>query len=202
MTWSGFYLSCFLVGFALSVLSFLAGAVHLHLPARMHWPFHAIAGKGPAGRVAAHSHVGGSISWLNASTMLAFLAWFGGTGYILAKNSRFTAAFSLLIASTAGLAAGWLLFKFMAKIVKMSDAQLNDWDYRMEGSLGTLSIAIRENGTGEVIFEQNGARKSVGARTENGQTLPQGTEVVISRYESGIAFVRRWEEFAQISKDL
>jgi hypothetical protein len=32
MTWSDFYLICFLVGFGLSALAFLAGSVHLHLP--------------------------------------------------------------------------------------------------------------------------------------------------------------------------
>ena len=32
MTWSDFYLICFLVGFSLSALALLAGSVHLHLP--------------------------------------------------------------------------------------------------------------------------------------------------------------------------
>lgn len=32
MTWSEVYLICFLVGVGLSVLSLLAGSVHLHLP--------------------------------------------------------------------------------------------------------------------------------------------------------------------------
>ena len=32
MTWSDFYLICFLVGFGLSALALLAGSVHLHLP--------------------------------------------------------------------------------------------------------------------------------------------------------------------------
>src|SRR2546430_2843564 len=40
MTWSDFYLFCFLVGFSLSVVSFLAGAVHIHLPVKWHLPFH------------------------------------------------------------------------------------------------------------------------------------------------------------------
>ena len=44
MTWSDFYLLCFLVGFSLSVLSFLAGAVHIHLPFKMHLPFHGAEG--------------------------------------------------------------------------------------------------------------------------------------------------------------
>ena len=40
MTWSDFYLLCFLVGFSLSVLSFLSGALRLHLPFKWHLPFH------------------------------------------------------------------------------------------------------------------------------------------------------------------
>src|ERR1700719_5259328 len=87
MTWSDFYLFCFIVGFALSVLSFLAGAVHVHLPFKMHLPFHGTSHGGvahPHGGVAnsGSSHSVGHISWFNASTAMAFLAWFGGIGYI------------------------------------------------------------------------------------------------------------------------
>ena len=198
MKWADFYLLCFLVGFSLSVLSFLAGAVHLHLPARFHLPFHALHGKGiAAGSMARAAHPGAGLSWFNASTVLAFLAWFGGTGYILAKDSHLVAAASLAIAIGAGLAAGWLVFRFMAKVVKLSEAQLNDWDFRVEGSVGTLSTPIRARGVGEMIFEQNGARKSMGACTEDGSPLPKGAEVVISHVENGIAFVKRWEEFTR-----
>jgi hypothetical protein len=196
MTWANFYLFCFLVGFSLSLLSFLAGAVHLHIPARWHLPVHALQAKGVAGRPGAAAHTG-AISWLNASTILAFLAWFGGTGYILVKNSHLVAALSLLIASGVGLAGGWIVLGFMARIVKLSDARMHDWDYPIEGSVGTLSTAIRENGTGEVIFERNGAITSAGARSEDGKPLPKGAEVVISRYENGIAFVERWDEFTR-----
>jgi hypothetical protein len=40
MTWTDFYLLCFIVGFTLSVLSFLGGAAHIHLPFQWHLPFH------------------------------------------------------------------------------------------------------------------------------------------------------------------
>jgi membrane protein implicated in regulation of membrane protease activity len=102
---------------------------------------------------------------------------------------------ALLIAITAGLFAASLVFKFMAKIVKVSDAQMLDWDYRIEGTVGTVSSAIRGDGTGEVIFEQKGARKSAGARSDDGTALPKGAEVVITRYEEGIAYVKKWEDF-------
>jgi membrane protein implicated in regulation of membrane protease activity len=206
MNWSDFYLLCFLVGFSLSVLSFLAGAVHIHLPFRIHLPFHAAHHAGGllagghghgAGLKSAAVKSGGHVSWFNASTLLAFLAWFGGVGYILTKHSHFMAVAILGFALLAGLFAGLLVFQFMARLVKATSAPMLDWDYRVEGTVGTVSMPIRANGTGEVIFEQDGARKSVGARSEDGTSLANGTEVVIARYDDGIAYVKRWEEFTK-----
>lgn len=206
MTCSDFYLLCFLVGFSLSLLSFLAGAVHIHLPFHLHLPFHGVHHVGGF-TGGAHAHgaglrggaakSGGHLSWLDASTILAFLAWFGGVGYILTKHSHFVALAILGFALLAGLLAGTIVFQFMARMVKATSGQMLDWDYRVEGSVGTVSMAIRENGIGEVIFEQNGARKSAGARSEDGTSLPAGTEVVIARYDDGIAYVKRWEEFTK-----
>ena len=88
MSWSDIYLLCFIVGFSLSVLSFLAGAVHIHLPFKMHLPFH-FGSHGPGGAIAKGGSSGGGahVSWFNASSTMAFLAWFGGVGYILATRS-------------------------------------------------------------------------------------------------------------------
>ncbi|HEY2120748.1 MAG TPA: NfeD family protein [Candidatus Acidoferrum sp.] len=195
MSWSDFYLLCFLVGFSLSVISFLAGAVHLHLPFKLHFPFHGHVGHvghraGPAAKGSAH------ISWFNAFTVMAFLAWFGGTGYILTRKSHLVAMASLSIAILAGLCAAWLVFRFMARLMK-EEGEMFDWDYRHEGAVGTVSMSIRTNGTGEVIFEQHGSRRSAGARSEDGTPIEKGSEVVISRYEKGIAYVKKWDEFTK-----
>ena len=201
MTWTDFYLLCFIVGFTLSVLSFLGGAAHIHLPFKWHLSFHGLhhagglSGHGLAGR--GLPQVRGGLSWFNAMTIMVFLAWFGGIGYILSTHSRLVAIAALLIAASAGVFAAGVVFKFMAKIVKVSDAHMLDWDYRIEGTVGTVSSPIRENGTGEMIFEQKGVRKSVGARSEDGNPLPNGTEVAIMRYENGIAYVKKWEDFAK-----
>jgi len=200
MTWSDFYLFCFLVGFSLSVLSFLAGAVHIHLPFKWHLPFHGTHAGHPVGGLAKGGmHKGGSsgghISWFNASTIMAFLAWFGGTGYILTNHSNLVALMALGISGFVGLFGGAIVFRFMARIVKATEAQLLEWDHRVEGVLGFVSSPIRENGTGEVIFEQNGVRKSFAARSGDGKPIEKGAEVAIERYEEGIAYVKRWEEF-------
>ena len=195
MSWSDVYLFCFLVGASLSLFSFLAGAVHLHLPFKMHLPFHggshSVGGSTRGG--AAHS--GMHISWLNASTMLAFLAWFGGTGYLLTKYSHIVSLFIVLLATFAGLAAGWMVFRFLLKLVGPSDEPLQAEDRRIVGSLAKVSMTIRENGTGEVIFPLGGGRSCSGARSEDGIAIEKGAEVVIEKYEQGIAYVKRWDEF-------
>ena len=66
----------------------------------------------------------------------------------------------------------------------------------MVGVLGKLSIPIRDGGTGEIVFSQEGTRHVAGARSEDGAAIPKGAEVVVTRYEKGIAYVRRWEDFA------
>ncbi|PYU79792.1 MAG: hypothetical protein DMG50_22730 [Acidobacteria bacterium] len=205
MTWSDFYLLCFLVGFSLSVLSFLAGAIHIHLPFRLHLPFHGghHAGgfhsgghaHGASSAKGASTHAHGHFSWFNASTMLAFLAWFGGTGYILTKYSNLVAVASLGLATLAGLVSGSIVFKFMVKLMHSNETQLNEADYRVEGSLCTVTMPIRANGIGEVVFLLGGVRRSAGARTDDGKPIEKGAEVVIERHENGIAYVRRWDEF-------
>jgi hypothetical protein len=197
MSWSDFYLLCFLVGFSLSVISFLAGATHLHLPVKWHLPFHHVAHHGGGTHVAGPKG-GAHLSWFNASTVLAFLAWFGGTGYILTTHSKLVAVACLAIAVAAGLFAGWVVFRFMTRLLQNTEAQMNEWDYRHEGAVGKVSISIRSGGTGEVIFEQHGIRRSLGARSEDGASLEKGVEVVISRYENGIAYVKPWEEFTKV----
>jgi hypothetical protein len=62
--------------------------------------------------------------------------------------------------------------------------------------LGHITSPVREGGTGEMIFLRDGARSSAAARSESGAPIARGTEVVVTRFERGIAYVRPWEEIA------
>jgi hypothetical protein len=66
----------------------------------------------------------------------------------------------------------------------------------MVGVLGRISITVRPGGTGEIIYDQEGVRKTCAARSENGAALARGDEVIVTRYDRGVAYVRRWEEMA------
>src|SRR5271166_215465 len=192
MTWAMFYLVCFVVGVTLSVLSFLGGSfhmphVHFHLP---HGGAHVPAGV-QAGGAGAH------MPFLNFGTITAFLAWFGGTGYLLTRYSSLVVAGVLTLAIVAGLVGAMIVFWFLAKVLLKHDVELDPADYERVGVLGRISSPIRAGGTGEIIFSQAGTRQTCGARSENGEALPRGTEVIVTGYEKGIAYVRRWEEMAE-----
>ena len=60
-----------------------------------------------------------------------------------------------------------------------------------------LKAVGRAGGTGEIIYSQAGTRRACGARCDDGRALSKGSEVVVMRYEKGIAYVRLWEELAE-----
>jgi membrane protein implicated in regulation of membrane protease activity len=191
MTWADIYLICFLVGFLLSTVSFLLGTVHLHIP-HIHFDghFHAPHAHGGGGGHAAES----SVSYFNFGTVSGFLAWFGGTGYLLARYSALSFFLALGISFMSGLGGAAIIFVFLAKVLAPHDKFLDPADYDMIGVLGTVTSRIRSDGTGEMLYSRDGARRAVPVRSEGGEEIGNGTEVVITRYEKGIAYVRRWEE--------
>jgi len=195
MTWTDFYFICFLIGFLLSALSFLAGSVHLHLPhLHIHHGIHmghsgAGSGGGKLGRMGRSS-----LSFFNFATMSAFLAWFGGTGYVLTHFYAVWFLVALVVATISGFAGASVVFWFIARVLMRRDVPLDPADYDMVGVLGKLSISIRPGGTGELIYSQEGTRRCAGARSEDGLAIPKGAEVMVTRYEKGIAYVKPWED--------
>ncbi len=184
MNWSDFYLVCFLIGFALSALAFAAGSAHLHLPhLHVHHGIHV-----------PHGASGSSLPWFNFGTLAAFLAWFGGTGYLLERYSHFWIVAVLAAATVSGLVAASVVFWFLAKVLMAREAALDPADYDMVGVLGRVSISLRPGGTGEIIYSQEGTRRVCGARAEENVAIPKGTEVIVTRYEKGIAYVRPWQD--------
>jgi hypothetical protein len=212
MTWADFYLICFAVGFCFSFFSFLFGGsrmgrLHLphfhghvgsaHLPSA-HAPVPAsqtpIAGSPQAAN--AHAHESDGVSPFNFVTLTAFLAWFGGTGYLLTRYSSVWVGFGLLASITAGVIGGGIVFLFLSKVLISDEENMDPADYEMVGVLGRVSSSIREGGTGEIIYTQMGTRRVCGARSDDGIAIAKGTEVVATRYEKGIAYVRLWSEMS------
>jgi hypothetical protein len=139
---------------------------------------------------------GGGVSPLNPPSIAAFLAWFGGTGYLLTRFSAIWVGFGLILSVLAGVTGGGIIFLFLSKFLLADEEYLDPADFEMVGVLGKLSMPIREGGTGELIYSQMGTRRVCGARSDDGSSMAKGMEVVVTRYEKGIAYVRLWSEMS------
>src|SRR5580658_6544306 len=170
-----FFSACLWFGLALSAAFFFGGTHHLHF----------------------HGHGGhGGPSKLNFGSVAAFIMWFGGAGLILVRFSGIALLLLFAGALAGGLAGAMIIVLFIAHVLVPGDKPLDPADYRMVGALGKVSSRVAARGTGEMIFVQQGRRVGVPIRSENGEQLAAGTEVVVTRYEDGIAYVRTWDEFS------
>jgi membrane protein implicated in regulation of membrane protease activity len=199
MTWSDFYLICFLVGLALTVFSLFVGVFKIDFPGRwdnflhMGHGFHGGHGHFHAG----HAHdFGHGVSPFNFTTIMAFLTWFGGTGYLMSRHTTLWSISGLALSILSGLVGGGIVFWFMAKLMQY-DHTMDPADSEMRGTVGSITSPVRPNGVGEMVYIQAGARKSVAVRSANGREIAIGEEVAITDFEDGVAYVRRWSELEE-----
>jgi len=175
MNWSNLFLLCFVVGFVLSLFSFFGGSVHLpHV----------------------HVHLQGRGGATVFPAAMSFLTWFGGTGYLLEHYEGLSATLALLCAVAIGALGSWLVVWLLQRVLQ-DEQPLSPEDYDMIGVLGRVASPIREGGTGEMIFSLQGTRRGVPVRSEDHASLPRGTEVVVMRFEKGIAYVKLWDELSR-----
>jgi membrane protein implicated in regulation of membrane protease activity len=125
-----------------------------------------------------------------------FLAWFGGCGYLLSRHTGLAFLAVLFAAVLAGIGASVAVVS-MLRFLASRERVLDPFDYEMIGAVGRVSSPIRQGGTGEIVFLQDGARRAASARSDEGKAVERGIEVVITRYEKGIAYVRSWDAFTE-----
>jgi membrane protein implicated in regulation of membrane protease activity len=201
MNWESFYLICFLVGLGLSALSLFGvlGHVggHLHMPhvghAHVPHPVHGSMSTAGAGGG------GANVPWWNAFSLMIFLCWFGAAGYLLTRYGSFVALIVLVLAAVCGIAGGAIVFFFLTKVLLPHERELTADETDVIGAVGYVSSPIRAEGTGEIVYEQLGARRSAPARSDDGEPIQKQEEVYVVRYEKGIAYVKRWEEALRVS---
>lgn len=180
---------------------------HVHLHAGHHGHLdagHAHAGASPAAHGPTDAgapaqagpvrYAGDGPAPVNLSTIMAFLTWFGGVGFML--RTYYGALFfpALAAASLAGLVGAALVFVFLSRVLFASQHILNPADYRLPGTLARVTSTIRPGGTGEIVYTKGDTRQVAGARSVDGRGIGRDREVVIMRYEQGLAYVQPWDE--------
>ena len=197
MTFVDFYWVCLIVGITLATLSLFLGMFHVDLPGTK-WDFltgghlHAnalSAGHGPGGGATS-----GHVSAANFSTLMVFLAWFGGAGVLFSRTLQWPQWVALPAATASGVFGAYLVYLFVARVLTARDHSMRPHEYMLPGTLATLTLAIRAGGPGAIGYVQGGSRKSAAARAEESGAIALGTEVIVVRFEDGIAYVRRFDQ--------
>lgn len=207
MSWADIYLVCFSVGAVWALASLLLGGLHVpglhgghaghgfggHGVGHAHG--HGVA-HGPAHGAGAHALPALLADLVNPNCVAVFLAWFGAAGYLVSRHSRLAVAVVLAIAIVAGNAGAIAIASFL-RFLNSKEQSLDPADYEMVGVLGRVTSTIRKDGVGEVIYLRDGARRPLPARSEEGIDIGRDQEVIVTRYEKGIAYVRTWEAMTQ-----
>jgi hypothetical protein len=217
-----FYLICFLAGVGFSVLSLLsmvghsltAGGGHAHVPhvhghahghASAHGHAHAHAGQQSAGNVVKSAqHAVADVThemstpWLvrlNIAALVFFLAVFGGIGALLTQSTPLPQIATAVIAAAGGVGGSVAVNRLMAALAAR-ERPLEALSYY--GTPARVTIPIRDGGgTGEIIYTVEGTRRCSGARSDDGAGIGKDADVVILRYDKGIAYVAAFDDGAQ-----
>lgn len=136
-------------------------------------------------------HFGGLF---NVSSLLAFVTWFGGVGYLARNGLGVWAPLAIVIGLLGGLAGAAVISWFLLRVLRNNSQDLDPREWNQVGAIGRITSSIRPSGYGEVVYEQHGVRQVSAARAEGDRAIPRETEVVILRVERGVAVVQPFEE--------
>lgn len=216
------FLACFAFGLlfllASVVLGVVGGGVGHTGGHVVHAGAHVVGHAAHAGHVghAAHAYGGQSaqdgqsghgighsagLPLLNASSALGALTWFGAAGYLLTRLGNW--ALPLVFVGAIGVGAvGWYLVARFLQLILRGEVEMDPDDYRMEGTVGRITVSIPQGGTGEIVFSKAGSTRSEAARAVGGVAIGRGAEVVITSYADGFAMVQPWSEFVEAHEKL
>ena len=147
-------------------------------------------------------HGGWHVSGLfNVSSLLAFVTWFGGVGYIARNGFGVWAPVAVIVGLLGGLAGAAVISWFLIRVLRNNSRELDPRDWEQVGVIARVTSSIRPSGFGEVVYEQQGVRQVSAARADGDRAIPRDTEVVIMRVERGVAYVQPFEELLDTDGD-
>jgi len=132
----------------------------------------------------------------NPMTIALFLLGFGFFGYVFHDTVGFMLPLTLVLALVCGVIVAGLLLAMLGRVFGDSEAETIQDVSDRTGLLGKVSITIKENSIGEVLYvSPGGMRKSVPARSTDGRRIERDQEVVVVNYQNGFAEVDTWDNF-------
>lgn len=168
-----FFLGAFIGGLVLAVFAMLHGVEHMRRRrnrSRKPSPF------------------------LNLPTVAAFAVGFGAVGYPLASRGTVPIWGIVLIAIAGGALAvtGMIILLARWALHGLSNPLPAGDAHEIQGHLAVVTSDITPARDGEISYDHMDRIERVPARSLGTTAIPAGSEVVIDRIESGVAFVEEW----------
>ena len=188
------FLVCFLVGLSMTALSLVMGMGHfggIHLG-------HGGAAHALGHGGAAHGHSATdtptlSSGFLNFTTVMTFVTWFGGVGYLISHYTALGGVVSLIVATVSGIGGSSVVALFITRVLEKGQTEIFEADYHMPGTAAHVTSTIYPGYAGEITYALAGSTQTSAARTASDEEIPRGTEVVVLKYERGVAYVETWQ---------
>lgn len=136
--------------------------------------------------------------YMNLPALAGLMVVFGAVGYLLVRNTELASLRIALIAVGSGV-AGWIgMSLLMAKwALRPGEPNALDAAEEIQGQLAQVVDPIAAGKPGSIRYERNGEKHDAPAREIGGDSLPRGAEVVIDRFEDGLAVVEDWASVEQ-----
>ena len=181
-----FYLTAFLAGLLLGVYAMIRGVERIGSSNRSP----ELDGMGRP--------VGTARMALSAPTIGAFATVFGVTGYLLWRYTTLSLPVQLTI-GTVGALLGTVLATFAVTrwATQAAEHDVIDERYLLQGHPAQVVGVIEPSEPGEIVYIVGGKRYVTAAQSLDGTAVAVGTEVVIDRVESGVAYVEPWIQVEQ-----
>jgi len=176
----------------------VGGAVH-HTSAINHAQAAHHGGASSAGAKGESNPSGQRFSFLaivNPSSVVSFLLGFGFFGYVFHNEAGLGLPLTLLLSILSGCIIAALFIMLINRLIGSGETHTVQDVSDRTGLVGKVILTIQGNDPGEILYQTpGGLRKSIPARSTNGQKIERGEEVVVINFENGVAEVDTWEHF-------
>lgn len=135
---------------------------------------------------------------LNPPAVAALLVAFGACGYLLTTRTALGAlAIVVVSVATAAAAVTGMIFLMAKWALRTSANASTPEEEEIHGQVAVVTQTITPVQPGEITYYAWDAKHVLSARSVDGSTVSEGTEVVIEFVEDGVAQVELWSVVEQ-----
>lgn len=118
---------------------------------------------------------------------------FGASGILFTKYSSYTAGMVLVFSLLSTLLVSLAMYFLYVKRMKNAETSIGFSIHDLTGKIGEVNTTIPMSGYGEVIVRIGSGLTNQIAASFDGETLPEGTKVVVVEVKEETLYVSRLE---------